>query len=110
MLISLKCRLNCNISFDTCRSLDLVNPHCAFKSALVYESVNKAEANEAYRTDKKTCVSFYVRKLDKRHESLHPYGLCFLLHGRFKVLHTGAEPTDCVGECREVLFASVAFG
>lgn len=26
------------------------------------------------------------------------------------MLHTGTEPTGCVGECREVLFASVAFG
>lgn len=41
---------------------------------------------------------FYVRKLDKRRESLHPYGLCFLLYVSFKVPHTGAEPTDCVGE------------
>lgn len=55
-------------------------------------------------------IFFYVRKLDKRDESVHPYALCFLLYRSFKVLHRGAEPTDCVGECREVLFASVAFG
>lgn len=50
------------------------------------------------RTEHFHLFFFNARKLDKRRESLHPYALCFLLYASVKAAHTGAEPTDCVGE------------